>query len=76
MIPIRPIHISASEDKNFEAVIMPVKISNKATRNRNHFYFFLLSVKKYILKISIFILCKIYELLQLSIKIWYNITIK
>lgn len=24
--PIRPIHISASEDKNFEAVIMPVKI--------------------------------------------------
>lgn len=24
--PIRPIHISASEDKNFEAVIMPVKV--------------------------------------------------
>ena len=24
--PIKPIHISASEDKNFEAVIMPVKI--------------------------------------------------
>lgn len=47
--PIKPIHISASNDKNFEAIIMPVRIHQyyhkRITRSRIYFCSFFFQLK-------------------------------